>query len=939
MSNLFDLPPEEFSFYLEEGQYTPERRRELIEGYNAAFAARNARPPVPEGRALSRDVGLLENARRLGYSALDNLIGFDDDYETTGERFGRGIRETIDATRSDPLAVLGLVSEGIGDSYRRAATLPSLDQIRAGEAPGAVDALGFAGMASLGGAAIPRAAARAVSDAGDFGQDFAQVYHTTRSAQDFDRFDPDMSTSAMSQLGPHVGTLAAAEARTNAFPNATSRLMELRADTRKPFLDPRTDQPWSENGLEMFISAFADDQGIERRAAAPVLRQRLAAEGFTDIPYINDVEDAGSISNIMLVDRPSGSDAVLRRSDAAFDPARRTDPNLLAANRDETAGGLGVAASIGSDSGRDVAGALDDLRRSREAMLSASNETPFDELVRMSTEAAEARKRAVEALSTSEGGVRLMNPSNDRGVAVTPGLSGEEVGKFRLTFIDESRTPTNHVVYNTREEALEAALGAGFTQTLGPRPAASTPDDFGYYQDNPALTLSGGEEWLAYKQKVADDTYARRSGITGSTTATLGQRAEMFLPTDFLRRIPGLLNERRVSGEAQYDALLRNVQEKGFLPDQGGNKVLLGVNHRGEPFLIEGNTRVAVASDVGVPSVRAEVHYFNGGEMVEGQFAPENVAGIAASKPVSNYRDGGQVMMRSDMSSQMEGGIGGLSDRARDMFSRPRGVGTFEQYMNEGGSVGVSSDVIDRLRQRIIEETGTDPFDIAREEGIDPDLMLRVIQQESSGNPNAQSKKGAFGYMQLMPATAKELGVDRTDPVDNMRGGARYLRQQLDEFRTVPLALAAYNAGPGNVSKYGAIPPFKETIKYVSRITGVPFTDPSLGQTRSQAAAELGVVRPIARPADLRDPRAAQEDQILQLLQQSMQAAQPQQMQPQMQAAPQQPQQNPNPVQSSLRPIARPADLGVPQGAAPFAVPGQAVLPGARSVLPQPFGQ
>jgi hypothetical protein len=87
-------------------------------------------------------------------------------------------------------------------------------------------------------------------------------------------------------------------------------------------------------------------------------------------------------------------------------------------------------------------------------------------------------------------------------------------------------------------------------------------------------------------------------------------------------------------------------------------------------FLIEGNTRVAVASDVGVPSVRAEVHYFNGGEMVEGQFAPENVAGIAASKPVENYRDGGQVMMRSDMSSQMEGGIGGLSDRLVDSMTQ-----------------------------------------------------------------------------------------------------------------------------------------------------------------------------------------------------------------------------------------------------------------------------
>lgn len=234
---------------------------------------------------------------------------------------------------------------------------------------------------------------------------------------------------------------------------------------------------------------------------------------------------------------------------------------------------------------------------------------------------------------------------------------------------------------------------------------------------------------------------------------------------------------------------------------------------------------------------------------------------------------------------------------------------------NEGGSVGVSSDILDRLRQRIIGETGIDPFDIAREEGIDPDLMLRVIQQESSGNPNAQSKKGAFGYMQLMPGTAKDLGVDRTDPVQNMRGGARYLRQQLDEFRTEPLALAAYNAGPGNVRKYGAIPPFKETINYVSRITGIPITDPSLGQTQSQAAAELGVVRSVA-----------QEDQILALLQQSMQGAQPQQMRPQ---------QNPNPVESSLRPVARLAQFGMPEGASPFAVQPPPLLPGATSILPQ----
>lgn len=109
---------------------------------------------------------------------------------------------------------------------------------------------------------------------------------------------------------------------------------------------------------------------------------------------------------------------------------------------------------------------------------------------------------------------------------------------------------------------------------------------------------------------------------------------------------------------------------------------------------------------------------------------------------------------------------------------------------------------------------------IAVEEGIDPDLYLRLIQQESSFNPEARSSAGAIGLAQLMPGTAEMLGVDPTDPVQNLRGGARYLKQQLDKFGSVPLALAAYNAGPGNVSKYGGIPPFKETQNYVSRILG-----------------------------------------------------------------------------------------------------------------------
>ena len=109
---------------------------------------------------------------------------------------------------------------------------------------------------------------------------------------------------------------------------------------------------------------------------------------------------------------------------------------------------------------------------------------------------------------------------------------------------------------------------------------------------------------------------------------------------------------------------------------------------------------------------------------------------------------------------------------------------------------------------------------IAQEEGVDPDLFLKLIQAESSFNPQARSPVGAIGLAQLMPATAAELGVDPNDPEQNLRGGARYLKQQMDTFGTPELALAAYNAGPGNVRKYGGVPPFEETQNYLAKILG-----------------------------------------------------------------------------------------------------------------------
>lgn len=108
----------------------------------------------------------------------------------------------------------------------------------------------------------------------------------------------------------------------------------------------------------------------------------------------------------------------------------------------------------------------------------------------------------------------------------------------------------------------------------------------------------------------------------------------------------------------------------------------------------------------------------------------------------------------------------------------------------------------------------------ARKHGIPEDLFLRLVQQESAWNPNARSHKGAIGLAQLMPGTARYLGVNPRDPRQNLEGGARYLREQYNEFRSWRLALAAYNAGPGAVKKHGGVPPFRETRNYVRVILG-----------------------------------------------------------------------------------------------------------------------
>jgi soluble lytic murein transglycosylase-like protein len=107
----------------------------------------------------------------------------------------------------------------------------------------------------------------------------------------------------------------------------------------------------------------------------------------------------------------------------------------------------------------------------------------------------------------------------------------------------------------------------------------------------------------------------------------------------------------------------------------------------------------------------------------------------------------------------------------------------------------------------------------AKRYDLDQDLLKAVIAVESSYKPKAKSPKGAKGPMQLMPATAKEMGVtDRRDISQNIHGGAKYLRHLLDRFGNLEHALAAYNAGPTAVRRYEGVPPYPETQKYIQKV-------------------------------------------------------------------------------------------------------------------------
>lgn len=166
----------------------------------------------------------------------------------------------------------------------------------------------------------------------------------------------------------------------------------------------------------------------------------------------------------------------------------------------------------------------------------------------------------------------------------------------------------------------------------------------------------------------------------------------------------------------------------------------------------------------------------------------------------------GQSSLSSDyrelIRPPVPGSLAGQPRRVSRLESDDDGIFGLPAY---GGSPGVYQDMARAA---------------ARRHNVPEDLFLRLVRTESNFHPGAKSNKGAIGLAQLMPYTANHLGVNPHDPKENLEGGARYLSQQYQRFRDWRLALAAYNAGPEAVARYGGVPPYDETQRYVKAILG-----------------------------------------------------------------------------------------------------------------------
>lgn len=275
------------------------------------------------------------------------------------------------------------------------------------------------------------------------------------------------------------------------------------------------------------------------------------------------------------------------------------------------------------------------------------------------------------------------------------------------------------------------------------------PKDFGYRVDNPS------EEWAKRKQEAAEK-YAKEGGLasqkllSGPQTAFLGtnESKPLYLNTDFLFELKGANDEIADASNSKYIQLKESVAREGFDPNQKNSTILVGVNHKGEAFIMEGNNRVAVAKEFDVPNLKVEVKYFNGAEDVNSPYSPQNILKHASQKP-RQFAEGGAVGdMRKQMSLFEQGGI---TDDGMDVDPVSG---------NEVPSGSLAKEVRDDIPAQLSEGEYVVPADVVRYYGV---KFFEDLRSEAKMGLTEMEEDGRIGGEPIMDEPMGSSSLDEND--------------------------------------------------------------------------------------------------------------------------------------------------------------------------------
>jgi len=333
-------------------------------------------------------------------------------------------------------------------------------------------------------------------------------------------------------------------------------------------------------------------------------------------------------------------------------------------------------------------------------------------------------------------------------------------------FLDD---PEKYIGKNVSDQTT--SIFGRIKNKLGLTPSTSesanpTLEDFGYYVDNPAKW--GNTDWAKNKQASAEK-YAKEGGksaqklLSGPQTAFLGidNKKPLYLDTEFLSTLKGANDEVTDMSNPKYVDLKKSVEEEGFVPDQKGNKIMVGINHKGEAFIMEGNNRVAIAKEFGAPSVKAEVRYYNGAEEVDGPYSPQNILKYASQAP-RQFAEGGTVAMNQQMSFAFEDG--GLRDD---------GMRQDPVSGNEVPSGSMAKEVRDDIPAQLSEGEYVVPADVVRYYGVKFFEDIRDRAKMGLRDMEARGRIGGEPVPAGGPMNNDDLSPEEMAAISEMMGMAQ----------------------------------------------------------------------------------------------------------------------------------------------------------------------